>query len=118
MDLTLKDVSKVNRARAERWHPGFPGDADWSISDWSNAMAGEAGEACNIVKKIRRYECGLRGKLDPSEADLRLMLADEIADVYLYLDLLATKAGVDIEAAVISKFNRVSERQDFPERLP
>lgn len=72
----------------------------------------------NVVKKLRRYECGLKGQLDPAEPELRSMLADEIADVICYVDLLATYYGIDVAAAVTSKFNRVSERQDFPERLP
>jgi NTP pyrophosphatase (non-canonical NTP hydrolase) len=46
------------------------------------------------------------------------MLADELADVFLYLDLLASKCGIDLPAAIVRKFNVVSERQDFPERLP
>ena len=45
------------------------------------------------------------------------MLANEIADVTLYLDLLADHYGIDVEAAIRRKFNIVSERQGFPERL-
>lgn len=40
-----------------------------------------------------------------------------MADVVCYLDLLATFYGVDLAEAVIRKFNRVSERQGFPDRL-
>jgi NTP pyrophosphatase (non-canonical NTP hydrolase) len=81
-------------------------------------MCGEAGEAANVVKKLRRYECGLCGVNDPSEADLRAMLTEEIADVLCYADLLATYYGIDVAAAITAKFNAVSERQGFPERLP
>lgn len=115
--LFISDVSRVSRARAKRWHPGFPDDDNWTGADWSNAMAGEAGEACNVVKKLRRIETGAVGKLDPPEEELVQALADEIADVFLYLDLLAAKYSIDIEAALRSKFNRVSELQGFPERL-
>jgi NTP pyrophosphatase (non-canonical NTP hydrolase) len=116
--LTFADVTAANRSRASRWHPGYPDDADWTVADWSNAMCGEAGELANVIKKLRRYEFGLRGAGDPTEDDLRAMAAKEVADVYLYLDLLATKLGVDLPAAVVAKFNEVSERQGFPERLP
>lgn len=118
--LTFDQVTEANMARAKKWHPGFPApDATgWNGADWSNAMCGEAGEAANVVKKLRRYECGLRGIGDPTEADLLAMLADEIADVFTYLDLLATYYGIDLPAAVVAKFNRVSERQGFPDRLP
>jgi NTP pyrophosphatase (non-canonical NTP hydrolase) len=115
--LTFEQVSLTNRERAERWHPGYPADEGWSIADWSNAMAGEAGEACNIVKKIRRWQCGLKGELDPPLDKLNHKLAEELADVFLYLDLLATKANIDLPAAIVAKFNKVSERQGFPERL-
>ncbi len=116
-DLTFATVTAANLARSRRWHPGFPDDGDWSIADWSNAMCGEAGEVANVVKKLRRYECGLRGQLDPTEPELRAALAEELADVFLYLDLLATKAGVDLPTAIVAKFNKVSVRQGFPDRL-
>jgi NTP pyrophosphatase (non-canonical NTP hydrolase) len=116
--LTFEQVATANRVRAARWHPGFPLEDSWNLADWSNAMCGEAGEAANVVKKLRRYETLLAGGPDdPSPDELREMLADELADVFCYLDLLATKAGIDLAAAIISKFNRVSERQSFPERL-
>jgi NTP pyrophosphatase (non-canonical NTP hydrolase) len=44
-------------------------------------------------------------------------LAEELADVYTYLDLLATKADIDLPAAIVAKFNKVSRRQGFPDRL-
>jgi NTP pyrophosphatase (non-canonical NTP hydrolase) len=116
-ELTFAQVSEVNRSRCLRWHPGFPDDEDWSLADWSNAMAGEAGEACNVVKKIRRHQCGLIGQLDPPLIELRIALAEELADVFLYLDLLASKAGIDLPTIIRAKFNEVSERQGFPERL-
>ncbi len=122
--LTFAQVSVVNRQRCERWHPGFPHGApmtesdDWTGADWSNAMCGEAGEVANVVKKLRRAEVGLRGVLDGDRADLLTKLADEIADVYCYLDLLATFYGIDVPAAIVTKFNAVSELQGFPERLP
>ncbi len=117
--LDFDTVSATNRARCERWHPGYPGpDASgWNGADWSNAMQGEAGEAGNVVKKLRREECGLRGVLDAPTPGLLLKLADEIADTFLYLDLLATYYRIDMPTAIVRKFNAVSELQGFPERL-
>jgi len=54
MSLNLEHLRFINAARAARWHKG--GIESWSITDWSNAMAGEMGEACNAVKKLRRIE--------------------------------------------------------------
>jgi NTP pyrophosphatase (non-canonical NTP hydrolase) len=44
-------------------------------------------------------------------------IADELADVVTYLDLLAAVLGVDLGQAVADKFNEVSIRVGFPERL-
>ncbi len=114
--LTFDRVSEVNRERCKRWH-GADTDA-WSGADWSNAMCGEAGEAANVVKKLRRHETRTSPQGDPSEADLRHELAYEIADTILYALLLADHYDVDVPKAVVQKFNIVSERQGFPERLP
>ena len=78
-------------------------------------MAGECGEACNVIKKIRRIECGLKPP-DNLQA-LREHLAEELADTLLYLLLVAEAADIDVQAAVKDKFNEVSEREGFPQRL-
>lgn len=120
MPLTFDEVSSTNRRRANRWHPGFPVDDTWTGADWSNAMCGEAGELANVVKKLRRIETGHdTNPLKPEQTQGYLLkaLADEVADVFLYLDLLAAKYGVDLPGAIVRKFNEVSERQGFPDRL-
>ena len=120
-DLTFRTVSTTNAARCNRWHHGFPGGDDaWTGADWSNAMQGEAGEAGNVVKKLRRIDLALWGNRkegDTNREALLAKLAAEIADTYLYLDLLATYYGVDIEQAIIAKFNKISVEAGFPERL-
>lgn len=115
-NLTFHDLRQVNVERCKRWHPGFPAD-EWTIADWSNAAAGEMGEAANVVKKLRRSEFGHPGANDPSRDELEEMLADEIADTVIYLDLLAAHVGLDLASAIRRKFNAVSERESFPERL-
>lgn len=115
--LSFSALREANESRARRWHPGFPADDTWNGADWSNAMCGEAGEAANVVKKLRRHETGHHGALDGNEVELHAALADELADVVLYADLLAAKYGIDLTVAVVSKFNEVSRRQGFPERL-
>ncbi|HTV47388.1 MAG TPA: MazG-like family protein [Phycisphaerae bacterium] len=76
--------------------------SDWPLDAWSNALAGEVGEAANIIKKMRRG--------DLHHVDDRQLLADELADVAIYLDLLAYRAGIDLGAAVRDKFNRKSRQ--------
>jgi len=115
-DLTFKEVTATNRTRCERWHPNFPNDG-WTGADWSNAMAGECGEACNVVKKLRRKDLGLSAAVDPERDVLIEKLADELADTYLYLNLLAEHYAIDLPAAIVRKFNAISEREGFPDRL-
>lgn len=69
----------------------------WSPTDWACALAGETGELCNLVKKIRRGD----------DIDL-LDVADEAADVLIYLDLLCQRLGIDLGDAVVHKFNITS----------
>lgn len=59
--MILEQLSATNGRRCERWHgAGWKGPDDaWTIADWSNAMAGEAGEAANVVKKLRRVQTDL-----------------------------------------------------------
>lgn len=119
-DLTFDKLSKVNASRCNRWHQGFPHEVDgWTGADWSNAMQGESGEAGNVVKKLRRLDFALPGNRD-RDRDRDVLLAklgEEMADTVIYLDLLATYYGVDLPAAIIEKFNFISEREGFPERL-
>lgn len=114
--MNFKEVSAVNKERSLLWHGG--GLDDWNIADWSNAMAGEAGEVCNAVKKYRRLECGVRQKNGPQNfEEAKAEIAKEIGDTFLYLDLLAQVLGIDIELAIRDTFNRVSEREGFPQKL-
>ena len=99
--LTFRRLRKANVLRCETAFKRCL--RDWSLAEWSNAMAGECGEACNITKKI------LRG--DKNIKKHRIELAKEIADIIAYADLLAAAADIDLEKAVIEKFNEVSDRK-------
>lgn len=114
--ISFETVHETNLARCKRWHPGFPNDG-WTGADWSNAVAGEVGELCNVVKKLRRSDMGIVGKADSDRATLMAMLANEMADVFLYLDLLSSFYGVHLPSAIAGKFDAVSRREGWPERL-
>jgi len=114
--MQLYFISAINRKRCARWHSN---ELEWTAADWSNALAGETGELCNIIKKIRRHETGASTEYNtPEMAELIEKLKDEIADVFLYLDLVANHFDLSLEQCIFPKFNRVSEAQNFPERLP
>lgn len=116
MTLTFNKLTDVSITRAERWHKTFH-NGQWTGADWSNAMQGEAGEAGNIVKKLRRIECGLSGRDGEEAYALHEKLALELADTVMYTILLAAYYRIDIEQAIITKFNLVSEEMGFPDRL-
>jgi len=107
--LTFAELRRANIARlpqfknkrGEQAH-SQPDGSDWSDSDWLQAVVGELGEYANLKKKV------LRGDLSREEAQSEL--ADELADVATYLDILAFRLGIDLGAAIADKFNRVSER--------
>lgn len=96
------EFGALRKANIERCNSAFfpllSKDGPW----WGNAMAGECGEACNIIKKIDR---------DGDSPELHAALAKELADVVTYADLLAARFGIDLGKAVIDKFNEVSERR-------
>ncbi len=107
--LTFEEFAKTNRTRCES-PSGFNHALDsWSLSDWMTATVGELGEAANIAKKLNRVRDGIPGNKE-TEPELRAALKDEIADVFIYLDLLAQSQGFDLEAAVRRKFNRTSQK--------
>lgn len=75
----------------------------WSPADWMLACTGELGEAANLIKKVKRGDFELDEK--------RSEIGEELADVVIYLDLLAANLGIDLGEATRRKFNIVSERR-------
>lgn len=111
-ELTFDAFRQANVARCVKWHP--EGIASWSPSDWLTAVTGELGELASLLKMRNRERDGLPGnKFSPTDK----MIADELADVLTYLDLLAAVLNVDLGRAAVSKFNEVSERVGFPDRI-
>jgi len=110
--LTFGQLTQVNLARAAHWHKG--GIEEWSVADWAVAAAGEMGEVCDAVKKLRRIESGLESQ-NPSQpkdrADAIKKIAQEIGDTVVYLDLLAARLGLRLDECVADTFNRVSRRE-------
>lgn len=111
-ELTFADLRAANEARQSHWG----GSDNWTIADWSNAVAGEVGEACNVVKKIRRPELGTIGN-GKDVAVYYVQLESEIGDILIYLDLLAKKAGTTLDRAVMRAFNEKSEALGMPVKL-
>lgn len=115
--LTFYAFAQANAGRCEARN-GFNHKLDsWSTSDWITAVTGELGEAANIVKKLNRVRDGVPGN-EETPGELKDALRDEIADVFIYLDLLATSLGFDLEDAVRAKWDRTSKKIGYPLPLP
>lgn len=82
MTTAWDEIIKFN----ETYFPGWRG-----INEiyYSNALAGEVGEVCNMVK---HRVGGGTNKSKPSDHELM----DELADVFIYLELLVEKRGLDV----------------------
>lgn len=118
--MTLKELCEANVSRAKRWHNGDIGE--WSTLEWAAAMAGEAGEACNAAKKLKRLECriasiNLADRNLRTEYEAKLAVAHEAADTIIYALLLIERAGIDAECIIREVFNAKSEEYGFPERV-
>jgi NTP pyrophosphatase (non-canonical NTP hydrolase) len=114
--MDLREFSRINRERCES-ATGFNHRlGSWSLSDWFTAVVGELGEAANVAKKLNRVRDGIPGNTE-STAELRAKLACEIADTFIYLDLLAQSAGIDLSAVVPEVFNAKSAQLGCPIRV-
>lgn len=107
--MDLKAFSCANRLRCEAVN-GFNHQlSSWSLSDWFTATMGELGEAANIAKKLNRVRDGIPGNTQ-SEDQLRAELAHEIADAFIYLDLLTQSQGLSLSEIVPAKFDITSKK--------
>lgn len=104
----LKALRAANVERQALWCPEQIPDLSFRGCE----LAGEVGEVCNVIKKLERERFGWIGSRDTVEH-----LAEELADVVICADLVAISAGIDLDAAVIAKFNATSEKVGLPTRL-
>lgn len=117
--MNIDAFQKINEERAKRWHKdGRP----WSLAEWTNAMAGETGEACNVAKKLLRLQTQLPNKeagLDKSDEKLlKQQLATEIADSIIYGILILSQLEVYTSDVIGDVFDKKSMEYGFPERAP
>ena len=91
----LKDLREQSAARAAEWEArgaeARPDLEPWTPDHWFTALLGEVGEAANLMKKLFR---GFGNK--ESEVELHDMLARELADCVIYLDIFAREMGVNL----------------------
>lgn len=83
------------------------GKIKFSLSFRGCELAGEVGEACNILKKLEREAIGAVGsRATPDQ------LVEELADVIICVDLIAMEFGIDLADAITKKFNKTSSERN------
>lgn len=117
LQITALEIASI--IRSKRWHGE---DGKWSLLEWAGAMAGEAGEAANVAKKIKRVDSGVNNipsdkRTKDTREELCLKLAKEAADTILYAILVINEAGFDSEEIIREVFNTKSEEYGFPEMV-
>lgn len=119
-DLTINKLHLTSMGRAKRWHGK---NGEWNALEWAGAMCGEAGEAANAAKKLRRLEGNLQTINEEARhyatlEEARIAVANECADTILYALLLMGHVGItDAETVIASIFNKKSVEYGFPERV-
>lgn len=100
------DLRLLNWERAKQ----FPGASitEWSAAEIGNAIAGETGELCNLLKKLHR---GV-DVVTPQQ------LMEEVGGVIVYLDLLCARINLPTLSKIVEyEFNRVSDKRSLPQFL-
>ncbi len=85
-------------------------DRDWdqfhSIKNLSMALNVECSELLEIFQWMTEKDSN-EIKADPA---LKLKVEDEVADIFVYLMRIVSKADIDLEAAVLSKLKKNAEK--------
>ncbi len=106
--LDFKELRLANQDRQEEWDPTNA----ITIEYRGNELAGEVGEACNVIKKMARERLGLRGTRATKE-----QLAEELGDIIICCDLIAMQFDINLAKATIDKFNATSEKYHLATRI-
>jgi len=80
--LNFQELQKACAERADSTAFSH-GLRDWSLTQWTNALAGETGELCNFAKKVERD--GVNYDVD---------MGKEIADIIVYAAVIAEYAEI------------------------
>lgn len=134
--MDYKSFSELNLARCES--PDGYNLKDMNPLFFTTALAEEVGEVCGVIKKLERgFNARERLKviktlsLGMNENDvfqipsdyvlesiwknkLLLKLEEEMADVFTYFDLFASKMGINWKEAVYKKFDKCTEEMNLP----
>lgn len=102
-------LQEANVARDKEWNTT---GEKLPLTFRATELAGEVGEACNVIKKLERERLGIVGSRDTVEH-----LAEELADVVICAYLVAMDTGIDLDKEVAKKFNATSAKNGFKTRM-
>lgn len=104
----LREIQAQCYADSQRWFPRLHRTMTHAAIHFTLGLIGEAGEVANLAKKVNRG--------DATWAAVGPRLADELADVQIYLCDLAASLDVDLATAVATKRSINEDR--FGEHRP
>ncbi len=122
MNDTLTKLRIANVERGKLWNSGWNPDSNFTTESYiiellfrSNELGGEVGEAQNKVKKYVRYLRQMAGGISKEESIKEI--EKELADVIICVDRVADIFGIDLNKAVVDKFNETSDKRGFNIKL-
>lgn len=132
LDLVAQQFDTSLTVLVEKWR-GAPLAPDWpqtllykvmedkqsvTLMVASTALNARVGAIGNIGKKLRRIEDKMRQTNAPGDRCATLMMIGyEIRNTYYHLELMAEVGRFDLHEAIVTTFNKVSERESFKQRL-
>lgn len=105
----FRTLRGANLNRQKEWDKHAQIDASYRGCE----LAGEVGEACNLIKKLERERLGI-----PGTRATVAELANELGDVVIAADLVAMMYCIELlGSAVPDKFNITSTKMQLLTRL-
>lgn len=104
----MKELREANITRDKEWAP----DGNITLSFRGVELAGEVGEACNLLKKLERERLGIRGSRTNTNE-----VGKELADVIICVDLIAMQLGINLDEYVRHKFNETSTKYGLKTKM-
>jgi NTP pyrophosphatase (non-canonical NTP hydrolase) len=104
-DLTIEQARERSLRNSQAWFPEIHEEGpEYFLIHSALGLAGECGEAVDIIKKWHRDPKASIGAIDKTK------LGAELVDVLIYLLHVASATGVDLEAAYNRKVNANEKR--------
>ncbi len=105
MSLYVNSLVEASLLRNKLWDP----EGKLSPIFFGNELAGETGEACNVIKKLEREKLGIKGSTATVEE-----LSKELADVLICVANIAWSYNIDLAQVTKDKFNESSKKLNLP----